>query len=82
MSAHTPDTPPRASAAQRLASTAMAICLAVMATSVFINVVLRYGFGSGVAVWIYAIGLMLLACVAPIIAAGVWAVFRRHAYLE
>ena len=49
MSAHTPDTPPRASAAQRLASTAMAMCLAVMATSVFINVVLRYGFGSGVA---------------------------------
>ena len=28
---------------------AMAACLAVMATIVFINVVLRYGFGSGVA---------------------------------
>lgn len=27
----------------------MAACLAVMATSVFVNVVMRYGFGSGVA---------------------------------
>jgi len=27
----------------------MAACLAVMATAVFVNVVLRYGFGSGVA---------------------------------
>lgn len=27
----------------------MAVCLAVMAASVFVNVVLRYGFGSGVA---------------------------------
>jgi TRAP-type C4-dicarboxylate transport system permease small subunit len=27
----------------------MAVCLAVMATSVFLNVVLRYGFGSGIA---------------------------------
>ncbi|MDD0838288.1 TRAP transporter small permease subunit [Curvibacter sp. HBC61] len=33
----------------RLAHTLMALCLAVMAVSVFINVVLRYGFGSGVA---------------------------------
>jgi TRAP-type transport system small permease protein len=31
------------------ADTAIAACLAVMATSVFVNVVLRYGFGSGVA---------------------------------
>jgi len=29
--------------------TAMAACLAVMAVAVFINVVLRYGFGSGIA---------------------------------
>ena len=36
-------------AAVRLAHTAMAVCLGVMATAVFINVVLRYGFGSGVA---------------------------------
>ncbi|MDP3520901.1 MAG: TRAP transporter small permease subunit [Hydrogenophaga sp.] len=36
-------------AAARLAHTAMAVCLGVMATAVFINVVLRYGFGSGVA---------------------------------
>ena len=35
--------------AQRLAQSAMALCLAVMAGSVFVNVVLRYGFGSGIA---------------------------------
>jgi TRAP-type transport system small permease protein len=35
--------------AQRLADTAMALCLGVMALAVFINVVLRYGFGSGIA---------------------------------
>jgi TRAP-type C4-dicarboxylate transport system permease small subunit len=35
--------------AQRLAEAAMAACLAVMAAAVFLNVVLRYGFGSGVA---------------------------------
>lgn len=34
---------------QRLAHGAMAACLGVMAIAVFINVVLRYGFGSGVA---------------------------------
>ncbi len=34
---------------QRLADSAMAITLGVMAASVFLNVVLRYGFGSGVA---------------------------------
>ncbi len=32
---------------QRAAHTAMATCLAVMAIAVFVNVVLRYGFGSG-----------------------------------
>jgi TRAP-type transport system small permease protein len=36
-------------ALQRVANVAMAACLAVMALAVFINVVLRYGFGSGVA---------------------------------
>lgn len=35
--------------AQRVAASAMALCLAVMAGAVFINVVLRYGFGSGIA---------------------------------
>jgi gluconokinase len=35
--------------AERLANLVMAICLAVMATAVFVNVVLRYGFGSGIA---------------------------------
>jgi len=35
--------------AQRVAQTAMAACLAVMAVAVFVNVVLRYGFGSGIA---------------------------------
>jgi len=34
---------------RRLAEWAMAGCLGVMATAVFINVVLRYGFGSGIA---------------------------------
>lgn len=34
---------------QSLANHLMAACLAVMASAVFINVVLRYGFGSGVA---------------------------------
>jgi TRAP-type transport system small permease protein len=34
---------------RRLAHGAMALCLAVMASCVFLNVVLRYGFGSGVA---------------------------------
>ncbi|HSW17333.1 MAG TPA: TRAP transporter small permease subunit [Ramlibacter sp.] len=35
--------------AQRAANVAMGACLAVMAVAVFINVVLRYGFGGGVA---------------------------------
>ena len=34
---------------QRIAQGAMAGCLGVMAVAVFINVVLRYGFGSGIA---------------------------------
>jgi TRAP-type C4-dicarboxylate transport system permease small subunit len=34
---------------QRAAQSAMALCLAVMALAVFVNVVLRYGFGSGIA---------------------------------
>lgn len=42
----TPATPGRL---QRTANGLMAACLGVMALSVFINVVLRYGFGSGVA---------------------------------
>ena len=33
----------------RFLNTLMAACLAVMACSVFVNVVLRYGFGSGIA---------------------------------
>ena len=40
---------PRPHRLQRLANWAMAACLGVMAVAVFINVVLRYGFGSGVA---------------------------------
>ncbi len=35
--------------AQRAAQIAMAACLGVMAVSVFVNVVLRYGFGNGIA---------------------------------
>jgi TRAP-type transport system small permease protein len=34
---------------RRFAHAAMALCLAVMASCVFVNVVLRYGFGGGVA---------------------------------
>jgi TRAP-type C4-dicarboxylate transport system permease small subunit len=34
---------------QKIANVLMAICLAIMASSVFLNVVLRYGFGSGFA---------------------------------
>ena len=40
---------PREGLFRRLSSMVMAGCLGVMALSVFINVVLRYGFGSGVA---------------------------------
>ena len=32
---------------QRISNTLLAICLGIMAVAVFINVVLRYGFGSG-----------------------------------
>jgi gluconokinase len=45
----TPDSPVRASGFVRTTNVLMAACLGVMAVSVFINVVLRYGFGSGVA---------------------------------
>jgi len=54
------------STVQKFSSLLMAACLAVMALSVFINVVLRYGFGSGIAaseelsrllfVWLVCIG--------------------------
>jgi len=43
------DTPVRRGPLYRLADTAMALTLGVMAAAVFINVVLRYGFGSGIA---------------------------------
>ena len=43
------ETPVPSSAFQRVAQGAMAACLGVMAVAVFINVVLRYGFGSGIA---------------------------------
>lgn len=46
----TPTPPARISSpAQRVAQAAMAACLGVMALAVFVNVVLRYGFGSGIA---------------------------------
>ena len=37
------------SRSQSIAQALMAICLGVMAVAVFFNVVLRYGFGSGIA---------------------------------
>ncbi len=46
---NTPSSAAGAGLAGRLADSAMALCLAVMAGAVFVNVVLRYGFGSGVA---------------------------------
>lgn len=39
---------PAKSRLERIAETLMAGCLGVMAVAVFVNVVLRYGFGSGV----------------------------------
>ncbi len=45
----TPEAEPLPSRFQRSVNAAMAACLGVMAVAVFINVVLRYGFGSGVA---------------------------------
>jgi gluconokinase len=42
-------TPAAHSRLQRVADVLMGGCLAVMATAVFVNVVLRYGFGSGIA---------------------------------
>jgi TRAP-type C4-dicarboxylate transport system permease small subunit len=44
-----PSLTPLAARSLRLADNLMAACLAVMALAVFINVVLRYGFGTGVA---------------------------------
>jgi TRAP-type transport system small permease protein len=44
-----PAVPTRVSLAQRIAQSTMAACLAVMVAAVFVNVLLRYGFGSGVA---------------------------------
>ena len=65
----THNTAPREPALVRWANTLMATCLGVMATAVFVNVVLRYGFGSGVAaseelsrllfVWMVFIGATL-----------------------
>jgi gluconokinase len=46
---HKPHTSKPVSHFQHVTNTLMAACLGVMAVSVFINVVLRYGFGSGVA---------------------------------
>jgi TRAP-type transport system small permease protein len=43
------DTTAPKSALLRFADTLMATCLGVMAVAVFVNVVLRYGFGSGLA---------------------------------
>ncbi|MBC7446066.1 MAG: TRAP transporter small permease, partial [Polaromonas sp.] len=45
----TPDSvnSPPASRFQRISNALLALCLGVMAVAVFVNVVLRYGFGSG-----------------------------------
>lgn len=44
-----PDTSPAGPLLQRIAHICMGACLGVMALAVFVNVVLRYGFGSGIA---------------------------------
>jgi TRAP-type transport system small permease protein len=44
-----PELQPKPHPLARFANAAMALCLGVMATCVFVNVVLRYGFGSGIA---------------------------------
>lgn len=44
-----PPSPCQSAALQRVAHVLMGVCLGVMALAVFLNVVLRYGFGSGVA---------------------------------
>lgn len=44
-----PERPVRGRRLRAAAHTAMAACLGVMALAVFVNVVLRYGFGSGIA---------------------------------
>ena len=49
MSEPTASPDPATSRFQSIVNTAMAACLGVMAVAVFVNVVLRYGFGSGVA---------------------------------
>lgn len=46
---HAAHTPKPIGRFQHITNTLMAACLGVMAVSVFVNVVLRYGFGSGVA---------------------------------
>jgi TRAP-type C4-dicarboxylate transport system permease small subunit len=46
---HTPEIATPVGRFQHITNTLMAACLGVMAVSVFVNVVLRYGFGSGVA---------------------------------
>ncbi|RZJ13038.1 MAG: TRAP transporter small permease subunit [Acidovorax sp.] len=43
-----PSAPQRTGKLTRVAEALMAACLGVMAVAVFVNVVLRYGFGSGV----------------------------------
>lgn len=52
MTTPAPDTPPPSAPpawAARWAENLMALCLGVMALAVFVNVVLRYGFGTGIA---------------------------------
>ncbi|WP_119354886.1 TRAP transporter small permease subunit [Azohydromonas sediminis] len=61
--------PPREPLAVRIGETVMGLTLAVMAAAVFVNVVLRYGFGGGIAaseelsrllfVWVVFIGATL-----------------------
>jgi len=57
---------------------AVALLLGTVTGAAVIGGLLYERFGNGVAVWTYVIGLMVLVCFAPIIAAGVRAVSCRH----
>ena len=61
---------------------AVAILLGTVTGAAVIGGLIYERFGDGVAVGTYVIGLMVLVCCGPLIAGGVWGVFRRDADLE
>ena len=68
---------------QTICNALMASCLGVMAVAVFINVVLRYGFGSGIAASeelsrLLFVWMVLLVRLPPTRLASIW---RLHRWL-